>query len=464
MGGMSRETHLREGRQTVKLGLVKVVKELFPEDELQISYSILEGVFCGLDNSALSVREVREIDRRLREWTSSGAMIEEIARENGYYVYRVGGVEARVVYPALLDPAEAEPFSIVPFSGGFIVDFGDREGKDGHPMIRPMLLSETFEKTRRWLDMLRIETVEDVNRYIAEGQAMSLVDLAEALHEKQIAGIADLILRERRALRMLLVAGPSSSGKSTFIRRISTQLLVAGLRPVSLSLDDYFLDRRLSPRDEHGGFDFERLEALDLPLLRRDLRALIDGAPVDIPRFDFVTGTRSDGGELRLADDDVLVLEGIHALNPALMERVPPGAVFKVYVSALGGLNIDRINRVSTTDTRLLRRLVRDVRTRGIGPDETLERWQSVRRGEYDNVFRFQEDANVMFNSSLMYEINALRPSAEAVLAQVEDASPHREVRDRLLNLVSYFEPVDSTRIPFNSILREFIGGSAYGE
>lgn len=461
---MIRETHLREGRQTVKLGLVKVVHDLFPEERLQTIYSILEGVFCGLDNSVLSVREVREIERQLRAWVASGEKVEDLGRADGYHVYRVGGVVARAVYPAQLDPAQVEPFQIVPFSSGFIVDFGDVGRGSEHPLIPPVLLSGAFEENRHWLDKLGLERVADANRYIAEGRTLKLVNLAEALHEKQIAGIADQILRQRRALRVLLVAGPSSSGKTTFNQRISTQLEVNGLRPVSLSLDNYFVDRLHTPRDEQGRFDFERLEALDLPLLREQLHALVDGDPVEVPRFDFVTGSRAGGAELRLAPDEVLVIEGIHALNPTLLDRVAPGAVFKVYVSALGGLNIDHINRVPTTEIRLLRRLVRDERTRGISPEATLAQWDSVRRGEYQHIFRFQEDADVMFNTSLVYELNALRPFAEPVLAQIPDSSQYRATRDRLLNLLEFFEPVEAARVPFNSILREFIGGSAYDE
>lgn len=285
---------------------------------------------------------------------------------------------------------------------------------------------------------------------------------AQPEREKQLARIADRILEQRRSLGVLLVSGPSSSGKTTFTQRVATQLEVNGFRPVSLSLDNYFVDREHTPLDEHGELDFEHLDALDLPLLQDHLRALTEGEPVAVPRFDFVTGRRTGSSDLRLARDEVLVIEGIHALNPALLGHVPPGAVFRMYVSALGGLNIDRINRVPTTEIRLLRRLVRDERTRGIDPEETLARWKSVRRGECMNIFRFQEDADVMFNTSMVYELNALRPAAERALTRVPDGSTHRPTRDRLLRLLGFFEPMDPARVPFNSILREFIGGSAY--
>lgn len=458
-----RETHLREGRQTVKLGLVKVIHDLFPDERLQTSYSILEGIFCGLDNSVLSVREVRQIEQSLRAWVSAGRPIEYLGRSNGYYRYGMDGVEANAVYPALLDPTQVEPFTILPFSTGFIVDFGDVGRGSDRPLIPPVLLASEFEKNRRWLDNLDIEQVADVNAGIRSGGARRLINIAEALHEKEVSDIADRINDQRRSVRVLLVSGPSSSGKTTFTQRISTQLEVRGIHPVSLSLDDYFVNREDTPLDEDGRYDFDSLEALDLPLLHEHLHRLVDGEQVDVPRFDFVTGTRlPEAVPLRVRESEVLVIEGLHALDPSLMNHIPAGLTFKIYVSALGGLNIDLINRVPTTEIRLLRRLVRDDRTRGIGPEETFSQWESVRRGEYEYVFRFQEDADIMFNTSLFYELNALRCFAEPVLGRIPDSSPHAATRDRLANLLGFFEPIDISTVPFNSILREFIGGSLY--
>lgn len=458
-----RETHLREGRQTVKLGLIKVVQDLFPDYRLQTSYSILEGVFCGLDNSVLSVREVQQIERALREWVAAAEPIEFLGRQGGYFTYRVDGVVANVMYPALLDPTQVEPFEIVPFSTGFIVDFGDVGRGSNRPLIPPILLSSEYEKNRRWLDNLNIELVSDVNAGIASGRERRLINIAEALHEKEISEIADRIVEQRRALRVLLISGPSSSGKTTFTQRISTQLEVRGFHPVALSLDNYFVDREDTPRDADGRFDFDRLEALDLPLLRDHLHRIVGGEPVETPRFNFVSGTRlPERVPLQLKESEVLVIEGLHALDPTLLGHVPPGATFKIYVSALGGLNIDLYNRVPTTELRLLRRLVRDHRTRGVAPAETLAQWESVRRGEYEYVFRFQEDADVMFNTSLFYEMNALRRLAEPVLAEIPEESPYRATGNRLANLLTFFEPIDISTVPFNSILREFIGGSLY--
>ena len=459
-----RETHLRQGRQTVKLGLIKVIHDLFPDERLKTSYSILEGVFCNLVGSALSTREVSLIGARLKQWAADPASsIVSLGRDGGYHVYQVGDLVARVVYPVIMDPAQVEPFQVIPFAPGFIVDFGDVDKGNGVPLIPPTRLSAAYAESQEWLDRIDVEVVADVNAYILSGRSTKLISIAEALHEKRLADIADVILAERRALRMLAISGPSSSGKTTTTQRLATQLEVNGLKPVALSLDNYFLDRDRTPVDADGRYDFESPDALDLPLLTHHIAELVDGRPIEVPTFDFVTGSRAPATtRLQVGPSEILLIEGIHALNPRLMAGVKRNAVFKVYVSALGGLNIDLMNRVPTTEIRLLRRIVRDHRDRGISPELTIGQWDSVRRGEYAHVFLFQEDADVMFNSSMLYELNALRPFAEAALATIPGGSPAVDTRDRLLNLLTFFEPLDTERVPFNSILREFIGGSLY--
>ena len=460
-----RETHLRQGRQTVKLGLIKVVHDLFPEEKLKTSYSILEGVYCDLDGSLLSTREVRLIGERLAEWVKRDEPIHLLGRDAGYYVYRVEGYEVWALYPALTRPSEVEPFSLVPFSDGFIVDFGDVSKGAAVPLIPPVKLQATYDENHRWLDRVGLETVADVNAYVRSGRDHELISIAEALHEKKISRIADTILSEQRALRVLLISGPSSSGKTSFLRRLNTQLFVNGFRPVPLSLDNYYLDRGRTPLDSEGKPDFDVLEALDLPLLQAQIRQLVEGEPVQVPHYDFVTGSRAaEHTPLRVGPHEILVIEGIHALNPELVGRINRNLLFKIHVSALSGLNIDMVNRVPTTEIRLIRRIVRDYRTRGIQPEQTLEQWASVRRGEYEYIFRFQEDADVMFNSSMIYELNALRPPAEAALGRIDDDSPFRDTRDRLLNLLTFFTPIDTAKVPFNSLIREFIGGSIYFE
>jgi len=406
---------------------------------------------------------VRQIRDRLLEWVARDDPVRLLGREGGYYLYEVEGHLVRAVYPALRMPSEVEPFTLVPFSDGFIVDFGDVDKGAGVPLIPPVQLQATYDENHRWLDRVDIEVVADVNAFIRSGRHLELISIAEALHEKKVSRIADAILAQQRALRVLLIAGPSSSGKTSFLRRLDTQLFVNGFKPVPLSLDNYFVDRDQTPLDADGRLDFDVLGALDLPLLQTHIRMLVEGEPVEVPSFDFVTGRRTAGHTaLQVGPNEILVIEGIHALNPELVGDVHRNQLFKIHISALSGLNIDLMNRVPTTEIRLIRRLVRDDRTRGITPEQTLEQWTSVRRGEYDFIFRFQEDADIMFNTSMMYELNALRPAAEAALTRIADDSPHRDTRDRLLNLLSFFDPIDASKVPFNSIMREFIGGSIY--
>jgi uridine kinase len=457
------ETHLRLGRQTVKVGLIKIMRDLFPGEQLKTSYSIMEGVFCNLAGSVLSTREVRQIDAALRAWVERDAPIRSLGKENGYFVYEVEGAVVNVVYPVHPRPSMVEPFAIIPFAYGFIVDFDDADRGAGVPLIPPFNLSAVYEEGQEWLRRIDIEEVSDVNAFIRDDRHLQLIGIAEALHEKKISRIADEILRQRRALRVLLIAGPSSSGKTSFTQRLCTQLEVNGLRPVALSIDNYFVDREKTPRDDEGNYDFEALAALDLPLLQRHIAELILGEPVQVPTFDFVTAKRSGRTTtLQVGPSEILLIEGLHALNPDLVGEVSRNSLYKIYVSALGGLNIDMTNRIPTTEIRLVRRLVRDVKYRGISAAETITGWSSVRRGEYRHVFRFQEDADVMFNSSVIYEMNALRPLAEAALREIPDDSPAHDTRLRLMNLLTFFDPIDVSRVPFNSILREFIGGSIY--
>ncbi len=457
------ETHLHKGRQTVKLGLIKVVHDLFPEETLKTSYSILEGVFCNLYGSILSTREVKQIERKLREWVEKDSSIVLLRKEGGYYHYQVGDIIVKAVYPAFTDTFLVEPFTILPFSYGFIVDFGDIDKGSDRPLIPPVQLSAAFEKNQRWMDNINIEQVQDVNDYIRSGRTMKLVSIAEALHEKEISIIADAILQHRRALRLLLVSGPSSSGKTSFSQRLSTQLEVNGLKPIALSLDHYFVDREHTPRDADGKYDFDSMEALDLPLLKQQIAQLIAGERVSVPQFDFITGQRlAEYKPMQVGPSEILIIEGIHALNPELVTKINRNLIYKIYISALGGLNIDLMSRVPTSEIRLLRRLVRDDKYRGVTPENTIHQWDSVRRGEYQNIFKFQEEADVMFNSSMIYEMNALRPFAETALQKIPADSPYYDTRERLLNLLSFFEPLDVSKVPFNSILREFIGGSIY--
>lgn len=457
------ETHLRQDRQTVKLGLIKVTNDLFPGETFETVCSIQEGVFCQLAGSVLSEREVRQIDCKLREWIQADMPIYLVEDKDGYYHYKVDGLIIKSVHPANARSSMVDVFRIIPFSSGYVVDFIKDESEMNSPFTMPQRLAATYAKSERWLTNINIELVSDANRYITEGRHLELISIAEALQEKEISDIADMILRERRAVRVVLIAGPSSSGKTTFAHRLSTQLKVNGLTPVPLALDDYFLDREQTPTDEDGNYDFDTLEALDLNLLDKQLEQLIKGETVETPIFDFVSGMRSPKTRtLKLGPSEILVIEGIHALNPALIANLTKSVFFKIYVSALFGLNIDYMNRVPTTEVRLIRRIVRDDQFRALSPERTLSQWPSVRRGEDKHIFKYQEECDVMFNSSLLYEMNALRTFAECALKKVQPDSTHYATQLRLLRLLSFFKPLDLSQLPFNSILREFIGGNIF--
>ena len=457
-----RETHLRQGRQTVKLGLIKVINDLFPGETLKTAYSIQEGVFCKLTGSLLSEREVKQIEIKLQEWVDSKRPIYLLYKKDGYYHYNVDNMIVKALYPANITTSMVEPFAIIPFATGFIVSFLAK-AQDNAALVLPKKLSATYQKSQQWLSNIGLELAGDVNAQIRAGRSHDIISIAEALQEKEIADIADMILIQRRAVRVVLISGPSSSGKTTFSQRLATQLRVNGLNPRPLSLDNYFVNRTQTPLDHDGKYDFESLKALDLKFLQKHLKQLIAGETVATPRFDFVSGCRAaDTIPMSLGSDEILMIEGLHALNPQLTSSVQSSTCFKVYIGALFELNIDPVNRVPTTEVRLLRRIVRDDRFRGTNPEETIERWDSVRRGEYKNIFKFYEEADVMFNSSMVYEMNALRTFAESALHKIRPDSPHYPTKNRLLNLLSFFEPLDVAKVPFNSILREFIGESIY--
>lgn len=456
------EIHLTRSRQTVKLGLIIVVRQLFPEETLKIAYSIQEAEFCRFTKTAISVREVHQIESALRHWIATDPDIEYIERKDGYYQYRCAGTDVRLIYPCDTNVDAIGPFDVLPYADGFIVDFNDAN-RDDWSLAPPDKLAVTYEKTQEWLRNTNLELLGDVNSYIAGGATLKMIGMAEALQEKEISNIADTILERKKILRVLLISGASSSGKTSFAQRLSTQLSVNGFNPVTLSLDDYYVDRENTPLDAEGRYDFDRVDALDLPFLQRQLSELIYGKTVETPIFDFKTGRRFNRTRrMRIGPNDILLVEGIHALNPTLFPNIDRNMLFKVYMTALFQLNIDLINRVPSSEVRMIRRIVRDDRFRDRHPTETLDQWDNVRRGEYRSVFKYQEEADIMFNSSLLYELNALRPFAERSLNKIENDGPYAHTKERLLRIISFCEPMDTTKIPFNSLLREFIGGSIY--
>lgn len=331
------------------------------------------------------------------------------------------------------------------------------------PYIEEKKLFRVFYEHKNWVTLLGVGDACSLNEVIASGEINDLIRVAEALHEKKIAAIADLITRNREHLRLILIAGPSASGKTTFAQRLAVQLRVNGIRPVAISLDNYFLDRDKTPLDEKGDYNFEVLEALDLELFNLHLHDLLEGKEVLVPRFDFTQGKRLDGGyRLSIGPDQPIIVEGIHCLNERLTESISREHKFKIYVSALTQLNLDHHNRIGTTDTRVFRRMVRDRQFRGRDAIRTLQRWNSVRNGEREHIFPFQEEADVMFNSALIYELSVLKNFVEEPLMSIDRSHPEYAEAKRLLQILQFLLKVGTDEIPPNSILREFIGATCF--
>ncbi len=352
-------------------------------------------------------------------------------------------------------------FSLIPIEKGFALRFPRRHSPTQLLPIPefPKLLS-TFSLYGSWLDRLGISSVGALNDAIQNKRIDEVILVSEAFHELRVTEIAAKIASQRDKVRVVLVAGPSSSGKTTFSKRLSVQLLASGLSPFPLAMDDYFIDRDKTPLGEDGKPDFESITAINQEQMERDLQALIAGEPVRLPRYNFKTGKSEEGEEIQLQSGEIIILEGIHGLNPELISSIPSEQTIRVYASALTQLNLDRYNRISTTDTRLLRRIVRDSHERGYSAFQTIRGWESVRRGEKRNIFPFQENADMMFNSALAYELSALKPYAEPLLRQVPYGTPEYVEAKRLLAFLEWFLPIESDLIPDNSILREFIGSS----
>lgn len=352
-------------------------------------------------------------------------------------------------------------FALRKMGNGFIINYPRRFAPtEIQPMPASPMLLTTFQQYGKWLERLGIESVGALNDAIHAGKIREVILVSEALHEQYISEIASTISKKSDQIRIVLISGPSSSGKTTFSKRLAVQLISQGVSPFALEMDNYFIDRERTPKDANGEYDFESLGALDLPLLNTQLQSLIGGEEVVLPRYNFKLGKSEKGQPVKLQPGQLIILEGIHGLNPNLLNLVSTEQTYRIYVSALTQLNLDRHNRISTTDTRLLRRIVRDARERGYSAQQTISRWESVRKGEKNHIFPYQENADSMFNSALAYELSALKPLVEPLLRQVAFGSSEYIEAKRLLAFLDWFLPVQSDMIPDNSILREFIGGS----
>ncbi len=354
-------------------------------------------------------------------------------------------------------------FDIQKYFRGFLIRVPERENFEIKPKValQPKLF-KVFREHKKWINILDVNYVGSLNKATRQKRDTDLIKISEALHEKRIARIADKIYKSREKVRVILISGPSSSGKTTFSKRLSIQLMVLGLRPVQISLDNYFVDRELTPRDENGEYNFETLQAIDITLFNENLSDLLQGKDVLLPRFDFTTGKRNNGERLKISGDQVLIVEGIHGLNPGLTPSIRPQCKFGIFVSALTQISIDAHNPIPSTDNRLIRRMVRDYRFRNYSALDTLRRWESVRHGEEQYIFPFQENADVMFNSALLYELAVLKTYAEPLLKTIPENETEYAEALRLMKFLSYFQPVSAREIPPTSILREFLGGSSF--
>ena len=477
-------------RRSLAFLMTVAAAELYPEARILVDYSLPSGAyFCRVQGRApFSADEIAALKARMQEIVDAAepirryqvpldeakALFEERGDDDKVHLLEFRAKDYVTIY-RLRDEADyfygymvpntryLRLFDLLPEGDGFVLVYPRRETATTiRPPTKSPQLTAVFRRREAWVSLLGVEYVGSLNRAIRDGRTRELVLVMEALHEGHIAQIAAQIAeRHKDGLRLVLIAGPSSSGKTTFSKRLAIQLIAHGLKPYTLEMDSYFVDREKTPRDEHGDYDFEALEALDLPLFNEQLVALTSGQPVRIPHFDFVKGIRSFEKEpVQLSPEHVLIAEGIHGLNPRLVSSLPTQQIFRIYVSALTVLNLDRHNRIPTTDVRLIRRIVRDATFRGYSALDTLARWESVRRGEKRNIFPYQENADVMFNSALVYELAVLRRKAEPLLLQVEPDNAHYNEARRLLSILSWVSPMEDRYVPDNSLLREFIGGS----
>ena len=461
---------------------------LYPEAYVSVNYQLSNAMFCEVSNMNITESVIKKVKDEMKYIIEQDYPIKKVimdkkeaeefyAKENTVRGrLQVENKEKDTVSLYFCEEYYNYFYGVMPLSTGFIKLFDIKKYRDGFIVRYPSRNNPTelgeFKETKKLqstLDeyddinrLMHINTIKNLNSAIEEGRSNEVILTAEALHEKKIAEIADKIAN-KKGIKMVLIAGPSSSGKTTFAKRLGIQLRLHGMKPVTIGTDNYFVERIDTPRDENGEYDFETIEALDLELFNDHLTKLISGKEIDVPTFDFKVGTKLYNGEkMNLNDDEILVIEGIHSLNDRLTANIPKENKFKIYISDLTVLNIDYYNRISTTDTRLIRRIVRDNNFRGYSALDTLKRWESVNNGENKNIFPFQEEADAMFNSSLVYELAVLSKYAKPLLDEIENSVPEYAEAKRLSTLLEYFDPIDEKAIPNNSILREFIGDSIF--
>lgn len=473
--------------------LVKAVEELYPQGSISLEHPISKGYFCKLHiDRTIGLDDVQRIKQKMQEiiaadipYTRTESHTEEVVRlfeKRGMidkarlldtygqlysYYYQLG--DTVDCYYSSLVPSTGyiRLFDIVKYYDGLLLRIPSRENPTKlEEVVKQEKMLEVFQEYHRWNQILGISTVGDLNVACNHGHATDLINVSEALQEKKIAQIADEIThrnQDGKRVKLVLISGPSSSGKTTFSKRLSIQLMTNGLKPYPISLDDYFVNRNDTPLDENGKHDFESLYAVDLPFFEEQLTTLLNGGEVELPRYNFTTGKREmSGKKLRIDEHMILIIEGIHALNPALTPHIPNENKYKVYVSALTTILLDNHNYIPTTDNRLLRRIIRDYKYRSYSAEETIARWPSVRAGEEKWIFPYQENADAMFNSALLFELAVLKDYVEPVLRKVPNRCPEYSEAHRLLRFLNYFVSVQDKELPPTSLLREFLGGSSF--
>ncbi len=473
--------------------LCKAVEELYPQGSIMLEHPVSKGYYCRMNlDRPIGLDDVQRIKQRMKEIIAEDIPFKryECHTEEVVELFRQKGMMDKVklletsgnlysYYYTLGDTVDYYYGSLLP-STGYIHLFGLEKYYDGlllqvpnrqHPdeleeMIKQEKMLDVFKEHRRWNQILGVGNVGDFNEACNQGHATQLINVSEALQEKRISQIADEIFHRKeqgQPLKLILISGPSSSGKTTFSKRLSVQLMANGIRPYPVSLDDYFVNREQTPRDANGEYDYESLYALDLDFFNQQLQSLLNGEEVELPRFNFTTGKREmSGTRLKIDENMILILEGIHALNPELTAHLPAESKFKIYVSALTTILLDNHNYIPTTDNRLLRRIIRDFKYRGYSAEETISRWPSVRAGEDKWIFPYQENADVMFNSALLFELAVIKDYAEPILRKVPNNRPEYSEAYRLRKFLEYFVPLQDKELPPTSLLREFLGGSSF--
>jgi uridine kinase len=478
-------------KRTATLMFLKACEDLLgtgATTKIALDYSIGNSIFCDfLEDRVIDEAFARSIQKRMEELAKANLPITkrsldtdqaakyfdrigfkgkkelfQFRRESKMNIYSLDGYDNYFYGYMAPSTGYISAFLVSAYQHGVVLQIPKRKQTEEIVPFTPQpKLFHVMQRSREWTKTMGVDTVGALNDEITHGNINHLILLQEGLQEKLLADIADEIVSKNK--RIILIAGPSSSGKTTFSHRLSIQLEIAGLTPHPVSMDDYFLDRELSPRDENGNYNFETIASLDVDLLTKHINQLLDGEEIDVPSYNFITGKREyHGHKLKIGEKDVLVMEGIHGLNGTLTNEIPEDAKYRIYVSALNQINLDEHNRIPSSDGRLLRRVVRDAMTRGNDARETISRWDSVRKGEEDNIFPYQEEADVMFNSAQIYEIAVLKQYAEPLLFAVPKDCPEYQEAKRLLKFLEYFLNIPSEAIPKTSLLREFIGGSCF--